>query len=118
MADPANPANPANPDDDAIRFLDILTVASSVARVHGDTSVLASHLLEAIAVLTGELDAGELGEAVSPLAQPRGELAVDAAIRDLTKRWFTRLGETPDAALDADALAALEAELKGLVDAD
>ena len=101
--------------DEAVRFLDILTTASSIASARAAQSVTASHLLDAIGVLVGELDLEEEGGMVSPLGRGRTELAADPAVRDLTRRWFARLGGTPEAAVDGAALAELRMELELLV---
>lgn len=101
--------------EEAVRFLDILTTASSVARAHGADSVAAAHLLEAIDVLTGASEPDEAAASVSPLGHRRTELSAEPAVRELTQRWFARLGGTPDASLDAGALAELRAEIETLV---
>jgi hypothetical protein len=101
--------------NEAVRFLDILTTASSVSGARGATSVTAAHLLDAIGVLTGELDLEEEGGMVSPLGRGRTELAADPAVRELTQRWYARLGGTPDAGLDTEALVELRTELELLV---
>lgn len=101
--------------EEAVRFLDILTTASSVARAHGADAVAALHLLEAIDVLTGASEPDDIGPSVSPLGHRRTELSAEPAVRELTQRWFSRLGGTPDASLDADTLAELRAEIETLV---
>ena len=101
--------------EEAVRFLDILTTASSVARARGADAVAAAHLLEAIDVLTGASKPDDIGASVSPLGHRRPELSAEPAVRELTQRWFARLGGTPDASLDADALAELRTEIETLV---
>lgn len=101
--------------DEAVRFLDVLTTASSVAHARGGDSVLAAHMLEATALLTGEAEVDEVGGAVSPLGHRRAELSVEPAVRELTQRWFARLGGAPDAALGVAELAEFRAELELLV---
>ena len=101
--------------DEAVRFLDILTTASSVAHARGAEAVAATHLLEAIDLLTGATEPDDSGAAVSPLGHRRTELSAEPAVRELTQRWFDRLGGTPEASLDADALAELRAEIEMLV---
>ena len=100
---------------DAVRFLDILTTASSVAHARGAEAVGAAHLLEAVAVLTGEAAPEDAGGPVSPLGRGRRELAAEPAVRALTQRWFARLGGAPEATLTADELAELRAEAGALV---
>lgn len=101
--------------EEAVRFLDILTTASSVARARGADAVAAAHLLEAIDVLTGAAEPDDIGVSVSPLGHRRTELSAESAVRELTQRWFARLGGTPEASLDADALAELRTEIETLV---
>ncbi len=101
--------------EEAVRFLDILTTASSVAHARGADAVAAAHLLEAIDVLTGEVEPDDIGGSVSPLGHRRTELSAEPAVRELTQRWFGRLGGTPEASLDADALAELRTEIEVLV---
>ena len=101
--------------DEAVRFLDILTTASSVAQASAAGAVEATHLLDAIDVLTGAAEPDDVTGAVSPLGHRRSELAVEPAVRELTQRWFARLGETPDATVDGDTLSELRAELEALV---
>ena len=100
---------------DAVRFLDILTTASSVAHARGAEAVGAAHLLEAVAVLTGEAEPEEGGGPVSPLGRGRRELAAEPAVRALTQRWFARLGGAPEATLTPEELAELRAEAGALV---
>ena len=52
---------------------------------------------------------------VSPLGHRRSDLSVEPAVRELTQRWFARLGETPDATVEGDALSELRAEIEALV---
>jgi len=101
--------------DEAVRFLDILTTASSVAHARGAEAVAPGHLLEAIEVLTGEAASDDAGPPVSPLGHRRTQLSAEPAVRELTQRWFGLLGGKPEASLDADALAELRAEIEALV---
>ena len=108
---------PPDPDSggDAVRFLDILTTASSVAHARGATAVAPGHLLEAIAVLTGDAEVEEVAGPVSPLGRQRAELSAESTVRELTQRWFAQLGSTPDASLGTDELAELRREIEALV---
>lgn len=106
---------PAGAGDDAVRFLDILTVASAIARAQAAESVSAAHLLDAVAVLTGETDMEEAAGPVSPLGRGRAGLGVEVAVRDLSQRWFERLGGAPEAVLAPEDLAELRAEIAALV---
>ncbi len=100
----------------AVRFLDILTTASSVARVRGADVVSAAHLLDAIAVLTGEVEPEDAPAAHGfPLGHRQTELAAAAPVRDLSQRWFERLGRAPEATLSVSDLAELRAEIEALV---
>ena len=101
--------------DDAVRFLDILTTASSIAHARRAEAVVAAHVLEAVAVLTGEAEVSEVGGPASPLGHRRTELAVEPAVRELTQRWFARVGGTPDATLAPDDVIELRAEIETLV---
>lgn len=101
--------------DEAVRFLDVLTTASSVAHARGAEVVLATHMLEAIDVLTGEAEPDASDAPVSPLGHRRAELSVEPPVRDLTQRWFARLGGAPEAVLGAAELGELRAELEALV---
>lgn len=101
--------------DEAVRFLDVLTTASSVARACAAEAVEATHLLDAIDVLTGAARADDVAGSVSPLGHRRSVLSVEPAVRELTQRWFARLGETPDATVEGDALSELRAEIEALV---
>ncbi|MCY3505833.1 MAG: hypothetical protein OXH41_06700 [Chloroflexi bacterium] len=101
--------------EEAVRFLDILTTASSVAHARGADAVAAAHLLEAIDVLTGVAEPDDIGASVSPLGHRRTELSAEPAVRELTQRWFARLGGTPDASVEADILAELRTEIEMLV---
>ena len=100
---------------DPVRFLDILTTASSIAHSRAAETVVAAHLLVAIAVLTGEVEAADAGGRVSPLGHRRTELAVEPAVRELTQRWFARLGGAPEAEVDPAGLTELRAEIEALV---
>ena len=108
---------PPAPDDgaEAVRFLDILTTASSLARALGADAVSAVHLRDAIAALTGEAPLEDAGASGSPLGHRRAELAAAAPVRELSQRWFERLGRAPEATLSAGELAALRAEVEALV---
>ena len=107
---------PGDPEGDGtVRFLDILTTASALARSHGAESVAAADMLEAIAVLTGESPPEEAAAPVSPLGHQRGELTVEPAVRELTQRWFARLGSSPEATLGADHLSELRTECEALL---
>ena len=106
---------PAAGGEDAVRFLDILTTASSIAHSRRAETVIAAHLLDAIAVLTGETAAEDAGGPGSPLGHRRTELAVDPSVRDLTQRWFARLGGSAEAKVDAAGLSELRAEIEALV---
>ncbi len=112
---PPGDANDADGGGDAVRFLDILTTASSVAHARGAEAVGAAHLLEAVAVLTGEAAPEDAAGPVSPLGRGRRELAAEPSVRELTQRWFARLGAEPSATLGADELAELRAEIAALV---
>ena len=101
--------------DEAVRFLDILTTASSVAHARGAEAVAPGHLLEAIEVLTGTGAPDDTGPPVSPLGHRRTQLSAEPAVRELTQRWYARLGGTPEASLDAGALAELRTEIEALV---
>ncbi len=101
--------------EEAVRFLDILTTASSVAHARGADAVAAVHLLDAIDVLTGPSEPDDIGAPVSPLGHRRTELSAEPAVRELTQRWFARLGGTPEASVDADALAELRTEIGTLI---
>lgn len=101
--------------EEAVRFLDILTTASSVAHARGADAVAAAHLVEAIDVLTGVSEPGDMGASVSPLGHRRTELSAEPAVRELTQRWFAHLGGTPDASLDAVALTELRTEIETLI---
>ena len=106
---------PTGAGDDAVRFLDILTVASTVARANAAEAVTATHLLDAIAVLTGEQDMEEAAGPVSPLGRGRAGLGVEPAVRDLMQRWFERLGGAAEAVLTPEDLAELRTEITALV---
>ena len=97
-----------------VRFLDILTTASTIARSLGASSVEAAHLLDAIAVLCGEVVASDVSGPVSPLARPGGALDVDEAARALTQRWFAQLGNVAAAELTESQLEQLRGELSAL----
>ncbi|MCY3646496.1 MAG: hypothetical protein OXH07_05955 [Chloroflexi bacterium] len=101
--------------EEAVRFLDILTTASSVAHARRADAVAGVHLLEAIDVLTGASEPDDMGASVSPLGHRRTELSAEPAVRELTQRWFTHLGGTPEASLDAETLAELRNEIETLV---
>lgn len=101
--------------EESLRFFDILTMASSVASAHGARVVGPTHLLEAIAVLTGEVQLENLGDVVSPLGHGRTQLSVDRAVQEITQRWFKRLGSSPDATLGSIELRDYRAEVEILV---
>lgn len=100
---------------DAVRFLDILTTASSIARAQGSEAVTAAHILQALDVLTGLAEVEDVGGPVSPLGHRRTELAVDPSVRELSQRWYARLGGAPEAVVEADGLGELRAEIAALV---
>ena len=98
-----------------IRFTDLLTTASAVANYHGAADVTAAHLLDAIALLTGAKEMGDLGRPVSPLV-PRPRTAfggVDPAAKAIVQRWHALLG-SPGAELSEAELAMFADELEGL----
>ncbi|MXZ89019.1 MAG: hypothetical protein F4081_03090 [Dehalococcoidia bacterium] len=101
--------------EEAVRFLDVLTTASSVAHARRAEAVSAAHMLEAIDVLTGASEPDGADAPVSPLGHRRAELSVEPAVRDLTQRWFARLGGAPEAVLGAAELGELRAELESLI---
>lgn len=101
--------------DDAVRFLDILTVASTIARAQAAEAVAAAHVLDAIAVLVGEAEMEEAAGPVSPLGRGRSGLGVEPAVRDVSQRWFERLGGAPEAVLAPEDLAELRTEIEALV---
>ena len=100
--------------EEAVRFLDVLTTASSVAHARRAEAVSAAHMLEAIEVLTGASEPGGADAPVSPLGHRRAELSVERSVRELTQRWFERLGGAPEAVLGAAELGELRAELGSL----
>ena len=106
---------PPGDAEDAVRFLDILTTASSVAHARGAEAVVAAHLLEAIDVLTGEAEVEEAGGPAALLGHRRAELSVEPAVRELSQRWFARLGGAPEATLGPGDLVQLRADLEALV---
>ncbi len=106
---------PAGDGEDAVRFLDILTVASAIARARAAGAVAATHLLDAIAVLAGEAEMEEAAGPASPLGRGRAGLGVEPAVRDLSQRWFERLGGAPEALLAPEDLAELRREIQALV---
>ena len=106
---------PPGEAEDAVRFLDVLTTASSVAHARGAEAVLAAHLLEAIDVLTGQTEVEEAGGPAALLGHRRAELSAEPAIRELTQRWFARLGSAPEATLGAGQLQELRAEIEALL---
>ena len=99
---------------DALRFLDILTTASSIARSRGAAAVAAAHVLDAIAVLVGVAAADDVSGPVSPLALAGAGLAVEARVQVLMQRWFVRLGNEADAQLKGEQLGELRRELEAL----
>jgi len=99
---------------DALRFLDILTTASSIARSRGADAVAAVHVLDAIAVLAGVAVADDVSGSVSPLARAGAGLAVEARVQVLTQRWFARLGNEAGAQLEGKQLGELRRELEAL----
>ena len=101
--------------EEPVRFLDILTTASSIARSRAAETVAAAHLLDAIEVLSGEVEAAGASGPVSPLGHRRTELGVDPLVQELTQRWFARLGGAPEAEVDPADLTKLRAEIEALV---
>ena len=106
---------PPGEAEDAVRFLDILTTASSVAHARRAEAVLAVHLLEAIDVLTGQAEVEEAGGPAALLGHRRAELSAEPTVRELTQRWFGRLGSAPEATLGTGELGELRADLETLV---
>jgi hypothetical protein len=103
--------------DADLRFTDILTTASAVANYVGSPTVTANHILDAIAILTGEKNMDSLGRGVSPLVRrgPPGHAgSADPAIRDLAQRWFAELGNDVTATLPPTSLETLKTELRAL----
>ena len=96
-----------------MRFADILTTASAVANYLGASEVTAGHMLHAIAIQDGSETLDGLGRPASPLVT-RGSAgaSVDPAVREVVQRWFDRLGRDANAELDAEAVAALRADLR------
>ena len=106
---------PPGQAEDDVRFLDILTTASSVAHARGAEAVVAAHLLEAIDVLTGVVEVEEAGGPAALLGHRRAELSAEPAVRELSQRWFARLGSAPEVTLGAGELGELRADLETLV---
>ena len=99
--------------EEAVRFLDILTTASSVAHARGADAVAAAHLLEAIGVLTGEVEPDDIGGSVSPLGHRRTELrrarrpGADAALvraPGRNARGFARCGRLAELRTEIEVL--------------
>lgn len=101
-------------NDETIRFVDILTTASTVASYLGEPEITAKHLIEAVAIVRGAKTLDDLGRPVSPMLQ-RGlaaSPAVDARLRMVVQRWFDVLGGEVEAELAADSVEQLLAELR------
>lgn len=98
-----------------LRFVEILTTASSVANYLGGPEVNAQTMLDAIAVLLEEKRLEDVGPMLSPLIPRRGGASVRPEIQELAQRWFARLGGTPAASLNDEELAELRTELQGLL---
>ena len=108
-------SHPETPTPEPVRFLDILTLASTLARSRADEAVTPQHLLDAILVLTGESTMEDATGPVSPLATPRANLPAHPAATDIAQRWYAHLGGAPDATLTPTQLAQLVIELESLI---
>lgn len=100
----------------ALRFTDILTMASSVASYLADPDVAPRHVLDALDVLQGRVRLEDLGRMRSPLVPmpPSQYGGAEPAVRGLAQRWFERLGNDPEGMLDAESINELRGELEGL----
>jgi hypothetical protein len=101
-----------------LRFTDVLTNASAVANYLGAPDVTAAHLLDALAILSGEQTVEVLGRPRSMFGRGHSSPGATEGVRAFAQRWFARLGSDTAASLAGDDLRAFEAELRDLAAAE
>ena len=108
---------PPDEDDsaDSLRFVDILTTASSIAGARNTPQIGAQELVLAIRVVSGEMEIEDVGEAVHPLLM-RGSAArpVVSAVRELVQIWYATIGGTADSVLAPNDAQRFIQELEAL----
>ena len=99
---------------EGLRLTEALTTSSAVATYLGAHSVTAEHVLTAIGILRGTVPLDDLGRPQSPmLSRATGAgREVDALVREIAQRWFSKLGSDPFAEMDAEQVSELEADLR------
>ena len=100
--------------DDEIRLTDVLTTASAIASYLGAAEVTTGHLLNATALLLGEIRMEDLGRPVSPLirrAPPGVGVGATGAAREFARRWLEVLCGDATAVLSTAEVALMREEL-------
>jgi hypothetical protein len=98
---PSSAKQPPEP----LRFVDILTTASSIAGARNTPQLGADEIALAVRVVSGAIDIEDIGGAVHPLLI-RGNVSrpVVPAVRELVQRWYAAAGGTAESLLSqADA---------------
>lgn len=104
--------------EDAARFSDILTTATSIATYLNEPSVTPEHLALACEVLAGDRRLEDAGRLSPPLLPRRpGGPVVDAAVGDLVRRWYGEFGDIR-AAVEPALLRRMAAEARLLQPSD
>lgn len=104
---------------EAIRFVDILTTASSIAGARDAPELGVEELVLAVRVVSGVMDIADVGEAIHPLLI-RGSDAkpVVAEVRELVQRWYAAVGGTGDSELPPADVERFVRELEALSGSD
>ncbi len=101
-----------------VRFVEVLTTASSVANYLASPNVTAFHVDRAIALLLEEIALEDIATALPPIIRRPDPGPAVPAVRELAQRWLSRLeGDPVRELLEAD-VADLRAEVRALVVAE
>jgi hypothetical protein len=102
------------PAGEEIRFVDVLTTATAIANYLGASDVTARHLLDALAIVRGEIGMEALGRPVSPLVSRGQRGGTEPRARELVQRWWAELGADLGATLEEAQQERLRRELAAI----
>ncbi len=109
----------ADQPSEAIRFVDILTTASSIAGARNTPQLGVEELVLAIRVVSGAMAIEDVGEAVHPLLiRGNDSKPVDPLVRELVQRWYAAVGGTGDSELPPADIERFVLELEALSGSD
>jgi len=112
------PATGEQPSE-SVRFVDILTTASSIAGARSTPQLGVDELVLAVRVVSGAMAIDDVGEAIHPLLI-RGQDAKPVApeVRQLIQRWYAAIGGTADSELPPADIERFVQELEALAGSD